>query len=262
MKKVRPNLINRLIDRYFGITADSVLNTGPAPDSTGISVAAELKRHINAIKSLAFNQDAVDYKTLKDSDTYREYRLCTHSLQTFDPTTLSPHQERLAFWINIYNSLIIDAVLTFDIQSSVREDSGFFWRAAYNINGHRFNSFDIEYGILRANAGSPAIPGPQFPAGDPRRAYSLQTLDPRIHFTLVCAAHSCPPIAAYDAERIDDQLDLAARAFINNGGARIDPANKRAILSRIFQWYAPDFGSRPFAYGNRKALLYYVAPYG
>ncbi|MBI5828578.1 MAG: DUF547 domain-containing protein [Chloroflexi bacterium] len=181
---------------------------------------------INALKAEAYDtvHGRVDYARLRASPTYAEYCRCARRLQSFDPVTLGSREERLAFWINLYNALIVDAVIQFEVKRSVNEAPGFFWRAAYNIGGQRYCAFDIEYGILRANAPHPAIPGAHFGASDPRR-HSLQRLDPRIHFALVCAARSCPPIAVYDATRIDDQLEIAARTFINNGGAEIDRAS-------------------------------------
>ncbi len=55
------------------------------------------------------------------------------------------------------------------------------------------------------------------------------------------------PASLVDDRHTDRQLDLAARAFINRGGAELDRARGIVRLSRIFQWYAPDFGARPFA---------------
>ena len=133
------------------------------------------------------------------------------------------------------------------MKKSVQDVSGFFWRAAYNVGGRRYSAHDIEHGILRANAAYPAIPGRQFSRRDPRRQYSLVAVDARVHFTLVCAARSCPPIAVYDADHIDEQLDLATRTFANGGGVTIDPQAKVIWLSQIFQWYAPDFGAAPSA---------------
>ena len=138
---------------------------------------------------------------------------------------------------------------------------GFFWRAAYDIGGQRYCAFDIEYGILRGNRGHPAIPGAHFGSCDLRLAYSLDRLDPRIHFALVCAARSCPPIAVYDAEQIGAQLDGAARAFVNNGGVEVDQDAGEVRLSQVFRWYAPDFGARPLGLGDKTPLLRYSANY-
>ncbi|MBI5291365.1 MAG: DUF547 domain-containing protein [Chloroflexi bacterium] len=226
-------------------------------------VAADLRRIINALKAEAYDtvHGRVDYARLRASPTYAEYCRCARRLQSFDPVTLGSREERLAFWINLYNALIVDAVIQFEVKRSVNEAPGFFWRAAYNIGGQRYCAFDIEYGILRANAPHPAIPGAHFGASDPRRRHSLQRLDPRIHFALVCAARSCPPIAVYDATRIDDQLEIAARTFINNGGAEIDRASGEVRLSQLFQWYAQDFGARPFGFGDKRPLLEFIAAY-
>jgi hypothetical protein len=257
--------IHRLILLRYGISAHDVLNQGPDPSGTAESgvIAADLLRLVRRLKAAAIREDglAVDYARLKAGDVYAEYRSCAQQLQYFDPNTLSAQEEKLAFWINLYNALIVDAVIQFGVKSSVTEAPGFFWRAAYAIGGRRYAAFDIEYGILRANAGHPGIPGPQFGGRDPRRRYALPELDPRIHFALVCAAHSCPPISVYDPGRIDAQLDLAARSFVNGGGVTVDVPAGEVALSKIFQWYAPDFGARPLALGDKKPLLDYVAPY-
>jgi len=208
------HLIHRLIHLRYGIPIDFVLNSGSEPGGVmaSVPVAADLRRIVNALKAEAYDTEhgRVDYARLCASPTYAEYCLCARRLQSFDPAMLDSHAERLAFWINLYNALVVDAVIRFEVKRSVNEAPGFFWRAAYNIGGQRYCSFDIEYGILRANAPHPAIPGPHFGARDPRRRYSLERLDPRIHFALVCAARSCPPIAVYDAAGIDQQLDMAA----------------------------------------------------
>lgn len=223
--------------------------------------AADMRRIINVLKAEAYDTEhgRMDYARLCASPTYAEYCQCARRLQSFDPATLANREERLPFWINLYNALVVDAVIQFGVKRSVNEAPGFLWRAAYDIGGRRYCSFDIEYGILRANAPHPAIPGPHFGVDDPRRRYSLERLDPRVHFALVCAARSCPPIAVYDAANIDEQLDVAARTFVNNGGVEIDRAAGEVRLSRIFQWYAPDFGAHPFALGNRRPLLKFIA---
>ncbi len=258
-------LIHRLILLRYGISPDFVLNRDPEPPDAAASepVAADLRRIVNALKAEAFDVERgrVDYTRLRSSSAYAEYQQCAARLRSFDPATLACREERLAFWINLYNALIVDAVIRFGVRRSVNESPGFFWRAAYDIGGLRYDSTDIEYGVLRGNRGHPAIPGAHFGPRDPRLAYSLDRLDPRIHFALVCAARSCPPIAVYDAERIDAQLDLAARAFISHGGVEMDRARGVVRLSRIFQWYAPDFGGRPLGLGDKSPLLAYISGY-
>lgn len=256
-------LIHRLILLGHRIAPDFVLNSGPIPDGAALPPAADLNRIAHAMQSEAFHADSgdVDYDRLRNSAVYAEYQACARRLRSFDPASLSGRQAQLAFWINLYNALIVDAVIRFGVRRSVNEAPGFFWRAAYSIGGQRFCAFDIEYGILRANGGHPAIPGRHFGPRDPRRRHSLPRLDPRIHFALVCASRACPPIAVYDPERIDEQLDAAARSFVNNGGVSVDRRSGEVRMSQIFRWYAPDFGARPLALGDPRPLLEFVSPY-
>jgi hypothetical protein len=63
-----------------------------------------------------------------------------------------------------------------------------------------------------------------------------------IYSPLNCASFSCPKLLneAYKAEKIDQQLDKQAKAFINNPAKnKIEPAH--AEISKIFRWYKGDF---------------------
>lgn len=117
------------------------------------------------------------------------------------------------------------------------------------------------HGLILRRHGIPLLPGAHFDGGDPRLQHSLASLEPRVHFALVCGSRSCPPIAVYEPEAIDRQLDLATGAFVNDGGVWVDPRCGHVSLSRIFQWYGPDFGARLFAVGDRRPLLRFVEPY-
>lgn len=241
-----------LLNRALGVHPDEVLNPGPSGDISGRGpgVAAELRRAVNTLRAVAIDATGhrVDYARLRDSEAYAAYRAtCTPQLRDLDPMALTTRQERLAFWINLYNALVIDAVIAFGVQRSVTEGRvgvlSFFRRAAYNVGGQRFSLEDIEHGILRANCGHPYIPGPQFGPSDPRRAWIVTPPDVRIHFALNCASRSCAPIGVYDAGQIDTQLDLATRSFVASE-VTVDPSRGQVSLSSIFRWYAADFGGR------------------
>jgi hypothetical protein len=143
--------------------------------------------------------------------------------------------ETKAFWINAYNAVIIQGVFNgYSAEGLISRKRLFSWYSLV-VAGKKRTPDEIEHQILR----------PQF-------------RDPRIHFTIVCASTSCPKLRpeAYVPERLEQQLDDAARAFSN------DPVRNRFVLdqvavSPIFQWFAQDFidqaGSVP------KFLLRYVA---
>jgi len=256
--------MERLIALRYGIGRDTVLNGGtrepppthsPDPERLG-AILVHLKAQAASTRS-----DGFDYGVMAGSNAYQAYRLYVGELRSLDPEGLAGPQQQLAFWINLYNGLILDAVVQWSVQRSVREVAGFFWRAAYNIGGLRYSANDIENGILRANRSHPAVPGVPFGRSDPRRRFGLDRLDPRVHFALVCASRSCPPVAVFSPLRIDQQLDQATRSFLRGGGVEVDPVRGRIRLSRLFQWYAGDFGAGWLAIGDKRPLLRFVAPY-
>jgi len=224
------------------------LPTVPAPPQfDGQALAAALKAAVNTFKAAAMDAEGrtVNYGELRTSSAYRDYQTqLTPQLQRYDPAQLATRNERLAFWINLYNALVLDAVIAYAVRESVASQwagLGFFRCAAYLVGGKRCSLEDIEHGILRANRGSNFLPGPQFGAADPRMAWVIEPLDPRVHFALNCASRSCPPIGIYSAEQIERQLDLATRSFVDAEVA-IDPEGGQIQLSQIFRWYRDDFG--------------------
>jgi GH15 family glucan-1,4-alpha-glucosidase len=224
------------------ITLNGEPETIPLP-AAGIDV--ELKKSLGRLQGAFFDTrlGRVDYGAMKRSESFRNYRSLASGLRSFDPATLVTDSQKKAFWINIYNILIIHGVITLDIRRSVLEIVNFFGRIGYEIGGTFFSADDIEHGILRKNRPHPAFPIRPFGLEDPRLRFCIQEFDPRIHFALVCASSSCPPIEFYDPDRIDLQLDIAARSFINRRGVVLDLERKEIGLSKIFQWYAGDFGA-------------------
>ena len=208
-------------------------------------IAGELKKTLSLLQGGFFNVEKgeINYKAMKQSEGFSWYLKLAESLNNFSPATLQSDDEKKAFWINIYNILIIHGVIEFDIRDSVLDVTNFFRRISYNIGGFVFTPDDIEHGILRLNRPHPFFPFKPFSASDPRRVFIPEALDCRIHFALVCAASSCPPVEFYDAAIINRQLDTASRSFMNRKGMEIDRQNNTLWLSSIFSWYKEDFGS-------------------
>ncbi|NIS78746.1 MAG: DUF547 domain-containing protein [Anaerolineales bacterium] len=236
---------NQIADRLTGSYDGETLN--PPPWLTGPSNPAQvLVQSAKAMKAEALDPATglVDYGKLASGSSYARFRELTRSLPNCDPSDLADQATRMAFWINLYNALILDAVVHYKIQGSLLRHFWIFRRAAYNVGGMRFSAEDIEHGILRGNRPHPTYHLRMFTADDPRLELALDLMDPRIHFALVCGARSCPPIAFYDAEKLNLQLDQATSSFINAGGAHFDKESKTLGLSKIFSWYQSDFGGR------------------
>jgi Protein of unknown function, DUF547 len=161
-------------------------------------------------------------------------------------------QDRKAFFINIYNSLVIHALIAMGEPQWLGGRLQRYATASYTIGGQTYSLNDIENGILRGNRlGAAPFSSLPFTPDDPRTKLMLP-VDPRIHFALNCGAASCPPIRFYEGAKLDQQLDLAARAFLNR-----TPLNDSGVLqfSQILKWYAGDFGT------NDKTVLKWASQY-
>ena len=222
-----------------------VLNRDVPPvDISRDEIIPALKEVMNTLRGAFFDagEGRVAYELMSDSGPYMRYVCLSGSLKKFDPHTLKGREEQLAFWINLYNVMVIHGIIELGIRDSVNEVNGFFTRILYQVGDYTFSLDDIEHGILRGNRGRLTALLKPFSAADPRRALIIDPPDPRIHFTLVCASLSCPPIEIYTARDIDKELTLAGEVTVNAGGMVINREKRTLYLSKIFDWYGKDFG--------------------
>ncbi|MFW6106505.1 MAG: glycoside hydrolase family 15 protein, partial [Desulfovermiculus sp.] len=194
------------------LSPEIILNQGkPKQHIPSQDLAQDLKSTMNLMRGAYFDSQhsRVSYEKMKDSDLYRHYLDLSLNLRHFQPQSLTTEADKKAFWINLYNVIVIHGVIELGISNSVKEVRNFFNRIKYDIGGLFFNPDDIEHGILRANSRPPHGLRKPFAKDDPRLELAVQALDPRIHFALVCASSSCPPIGVYTAENLDRELDVS-----------------------------------------------------
>ncbi|WP_447977473.1 DUF547 domain-containing protein [Candidatus Nitrospira bockiana] len=174
----------------------------------------------------------VDYPAIARDD---RFRLHLRRLARFDPNSLPSRAHSLTFWINVYNAYAIKGILDGYSPRTLWGRYRYFISVDHEIGGRRINLYDLERDLL--------IPDFQ---------------DPRVHFAIVCASRSCPKLRSevYSAERLNEQLEASARAFVNDPTRnRFDRDRKVAHLSMIFRWFEQDFARRS------GSLLKYVAQY-
>lgn len=236
---------NRAVDLLLGVDSKAILNPEPvpAPSENPAQILRDLAHELR-IEAIRGEGLEVDYGSLAESETYARFRHFTRALPHCTLDDLGDLAQQTAFWINLYNALILHGVIHYDIRGSMLTDLGFFRRVAYNVGGMRFSADDIEHGVLRGNRRHPYLPFPQFARNDPRHRMSIPNPDPRIHFALVCGARSCPPISSYSAGQLEAQLESAAASFINGIGTGYEARSRVLSISRIFRWYERDFGGR------------------
>ncbi len=153
----------------------------------------------------------------------QSYKKLTLELQRADLSSL-PRNARLAFFINVYNALVIHGTVEKGRPRNMLTKFMFFKNTAYNIGGQIYSLNEMENGILRANRcvvrfalelrsdktkckflysrsmGTFFLT--PFSSDDPRLALALEKPEPRIHFALNCGAKSCPPIKTYSTENV------------------------------------------------------------
>ena len=138
-----------------------------------------------------------------------------------------PQSDLLAYYLNVYNATMIRAVLDRGPEHFSPRDNDFaiFKTPLVRLPGGKVVSLNqLENDIIR----------PTF-------------RDPRVHVALNCAARSCPPLLnrAYRGEDLDATLDANMKRFLTDPARnQVDDAKKELHLSRIFDWYAADFGGK------------------
>mmetsp|Transcript_35680 Transcript_35680/g.83205 ORF Transcript_35680/g.83205 Transcript_35680/m.83205 type:complete len:522 (-) Transcript_35680:117-1682(-) len=183
---------------------------------------------------------SVDYDGIGKSELFKDYQEMATRLMRVDLSV--PHEEKLAFLINIYNALVIHKTVVEGKPTSTWQRFKFFTRPGYIIAGHTYSLNDIENGLIRGNKPPPMSSKKQFAKKDPRIQFAIKKLDPRIHFALVCGAASCPPIKTYDAANVEEALTAAAMSFFERDGIVLDEAKSEVSITRICKWYRSDFG--------------------
>jgi hypothetical protein len=218
---------------------------GPAAERAQAAMLAALAAHLDG-------GGRVDYERLAASGEFASAVAAARALGGARPDALGDRSARLAFWINVYNALVVHAIVALGVRTSVRRTWNFFGRARYVIGGLAFSLDDIEHGLLRGNRRRVLPPLRPFGPRDPRLRLAVSPPDPRYHFAVSCGAASCPPVGVYRAAVVDAQLELATRGFVNQA---VSLAGGRLTCSRLFKWYRADFED---AGGLRAFLLHYL----
>lgn len=150
---------------------------------------------------------------------------------------LKSDDAKKAFWINIYNAY-------FQLASNFEQAKmgTIFSDKLIQIAQHNFSLDEIEHGILRKYRWKWSFGYLRDPFVSPLiKNLAVETLDYRIHFALNCGAKSCPPIAFYSLENIDEQLDRATESFLISETI-INKSKKAVSTSKLLYWYRGDFG--------------------
>lgn len=165
--------------------------------------------------------DYASVKTNGDHDTIKAF--------IAEQAALTPSEmgdaEATAYWANLYNAITLDVVLDDYPVKSIRSlgflSSGPWKRDVVTVEGEVLSLDNIEHDILRVDFATPYI-----------------------HYMVNCASIGCPNLRPelWTADGMEADWHDAASAFINaDRGVTID-AKGRIAVSKIYKWFADDFG--------------------
>jgi hypothetical protein len=188
------------------------------PDWTnyGQILARHLGEHTIAGTRLAW----LNYGGLKTDPAFQRV---VEQITTFPEGNLKSREEKLAFYINAYNILAIKTVLDHWPVESIKDAGSLLnpvWkRPTGEVGGRTFSLDEIENDILRKQD------------------------EPRIHMAIVRASKSCPDLRPepYTAAKLDEQLNAATDAYLNNPTKGLKVEKKAVRVSKIFDWFERDF---------------------
>lgn len=172
-----------------------------------------------------------------------DYQLLTQYIKELEQVDLLHYQtdeQKIAFWVNVYNGLTNYWIITLKLRKNMREAFRFFTKNKTIIGGYSFSLHLIENGLLRGNRTHRMSFFRPLYSLDKRLSFRVHKVDYRIHFALNCGATSCPPIAYYTAAKLNEQLSLAAESFCTQEFI-VDTNKKKILCSRIFWLYRQDF---------------------
>ncbi|XP_062228486.1 uncharacterized protein LOC133926526 [Phragmites australis] len=218
-----------------------IIDVAPKPI---VEVASRLRLLSYAIFEAYVSEDGrhVDYRSIQGCEEFKRYIRTIEELQRVETDDMS-REEKLAFFINLYNMMAIHALVTCGHPTGPLDRRNFFGDFKYVIGGCSYSLSAIQNGILRGNQRPPYNIAKPFGQKDQRSKVALPYPEPLVHFALVCGTKSGPALRCYSPGNIDKELMEAARGFLRNGGLIVDPEAKIASVSKILRWYSTDFGN-------------------
>lgn len=128
---------------------------------------------------------------------------------------------QIAFWMNAYNSLTLQAIIDNYPVDSIRGINGVWSDIKFTVLGEPMTLNDIEHEVLRKDFN-----------------------EPRLHMAIVCASIGCPVLRTepFVAEKLDEQLKEQTVEFLKHDrNFTLDKDANEVGVSSIFKWFGEDF---------------------
>ncbi|XP_039018886.1 uncharacterized protein LOC120150701 [Hibiscus syriacus] len=186
-----------------------------------------------------------DSKRLQDIEhKLQYYRSLVYQLEEVDVRRME-HEEKLAFWINVHNSLVMHAYLVYGIPKNNLKRLSLLLKAAYNVGGHTISIDTLQCSILGCRSPRPGqwlrflFPSKtKFRVGDRRRDHAIESREPLLHFALSSGSHSDPVVRIYTPKEVFHELEVAKQEYIQANYSVNKEQN--IMLPKIMEYFAKD----------------------
>ncbi|XP_019437981.1 PREDICTED: uncharacterized protein LOC109343915 isoform X2 [Lupinus angustifolius] len=154
------------------------------------------------------------------------------------------HQEKLAFWINIYNSCMMNAFIENGIPESPDMVVALMHKATINVGGHMLSAPTIEHCILRLpyhwkllNSKLTLPKEVKNYEMTLRSLYGLELSEALVIFALSCGTWSSPTVRIYTASEVENELEVAKREYLQ---AAVGISTSKFIVPKLLDWHLLD----------------------
>ncbi|KAG2382185.1 hypothetical protein C9374_005387 [Naegleria lovaniensis] len=203
-----------------------------------------------------------DYQAFAFSEHYAMLVDEVRKLQKVDPNTIVDTNFRKCFFMNIYNIMVLHALMRCGKPTNFLLRKRFFHQKKYLIGRYKLSLDDIAHGVLRGEKYSRKTSG-NFSSLERENQISskfkqkvlgtednsvfsalnnlrIPEFDPRIHFCLYRADMSSPRFLLFSVDNLEYEIEKATREYVQRE-TKVDVDSNTIHLSKIFQWFREDF---------------------
>ncbi|QOD59783.1 DUF547 domain-containing protein [Polaribacter haliotis] len=198
--------------------------------------------NFNAQDTVNYSQVSQDLlQNIMDKKSYnKQVEILANSTLEDLTSELKTDNQKIAFWVNVYNSFI---QISLTENPKEYEDRGaYFKKPRVKIAGETLSFDEIEHDILRRSRVKISWGylrkyfRPKY-----ERKLRVKNIDWRIHFALNCGAKSCPPVAKFTPEDLDKEFDFMTTEYLKEQ-TTYNKETKTAKSVSLFSWFRADFG--------------------
>ncbi|KAF7076471.1 hypothetical protein CFC21_081113 [Triticum aestivum] len=242
------------IDTVLNVAAAKEKDQRGQQDHYGIfGLPDSVIRDIGPYKNLVrFTSSAFDLRGFSSSPLLTKLREMLEALQQVDLRFLT-HQQKLAFWLNIYNTCIMHGILQHGLPSNSEKLLALKNKATINVSGQKFNALVIENFVLR----QPSSVKEEFwkcnvdvEEQQVRGLYGLNSSEPNILFAMCCGTRSSPALRIYKADRVMMDLEKAKLDYLQ--ASLVVTSTRRLMIPGLIHSNMHDFAK------NMESLLRWI----